>query len=640
MTDFPNAKASPASAIRWSDIGQGVCLVVLTCLCYWPSLNGGFLWDDDLCILHSPVARSLDGLRQIWGSTVPYDYYPLTYTTFWIEWHLWGVDPLGYRVVNLALHLVGAGLLWRLLKVLGGARCLAGRAALCYSSVNVASVAWIAERKNTLSMVFYLGSLLAYVRSGDSENGWHRRWYGVALGCFVLAVLSKSSVVMLPCVLLLLVWWQRGRIRGVDLAQSAPFFLVSLLAGLATVWFQRHRAMDVHVASAVDPLAWRTLEIPHVILFYLGKTFVPIHLSMIYPRWVPSFQSPATYGRILAVVTLGFVVWKLRLVSRRGLPAALGYFLLTILPVAGLIPTTFLTYSYVSDHYVYVAMIGLLAALAAGLTIWRARPGWSLVADVAAVSLTGWFVCSSFVRAGEFASSERLWQSTLVVNPRCAVAHNNLGLALEEARQPLAAETHFRAALALEPRLPAAATNLAGLLQGEGRWQEAAAAYVSALADFPDPKDYNNYGVVCLQLGDTAGARVQFQRAAALESRMLSPHFNLYKVAASQHDPATEADELGECLRRDPDDVPSLRALAVLDIQAGAPGVIPVAALVLTRRSARCAGTLDPLSAAILSRADHQPPDPRTDARMPEIIKKIDACVQRLPTLSTAGTDS
>ena len=205
---------------------------------------------------------------------------------------------------------------------------------------------------------------------------------------------------------------------------------------------------------------------------------------------------------------------------------------------------TFFMYSYVSDHLIYLPMIGLLAAVAALLATVRTRPHWRTAATVVMGLLAGSFALGCYERAGDFASSERLWTSTLAVNPRCAAAHNNLGLALEERQRWTEAETQFRAALGLDPHLSAAASNEGALFQRQGRWQEAAAAYEMALAELPDSKDLNNYGVVCLHLNDTTHARELFERAAALEPAMPSAHFNLYKIAVAQNDAARASTEL------------------------------------------------------------------------------------------------
>ena len=539
--------ADRPSTPDWTGIAKVLSLVVLTCVCYWPSLGGGFLWDDNALIADDPLVQSFGGLRGIWFSTIPYDYFPLTYTSFWLEWPLWGADPLGYRAVNVLLHILNAFLLWR---VLIGLRVPgAWLAALLFAvhPVNVASVAWIAERKNTLSMVFYLASLLCWFDSEEGRN--RRRWYAGALGFFVMAALSKSSVVMLPCILLLFAWWRRGRIGWADLWRTTPFFGVSLVTGLLTVWFQLHRSMaQADLQRTAAPVWQRVLIAGRSMWFYLGKAVAPVRLSMIYPRWETLAWTP-----LVAVSGLLFVAWWGRTRWGRGPLTALGYFVLTVLPVSGLVPMTFAIYSFVSDHFVYVPMLGLLAGMAALLAVWSERGGlvnqWAACGT--AVLLVGWFVALSFGRAGEFSSSRRLWESTLIINPRCAIAHNNLGLAIQGAGDLPDAEQHFRAALAIDPALPAAATNLAGVLQHEGRWRESALAYASALNRTPDPKDFNNYGVVLLQLGEVASAREQFLAAARLEPSMLSPHFNLYKIALTQNNAAAATDELHMCQQID-----------------------------------------------------------------------------------------
>ncbi len=531
----------------WPGIAKVLCLIVLTCVCYWPSLGGGFLWDDAALIADDPLVQSFGGLRGIWFSTIPYDYFPLTYTSFWLEWSLWGTDPLGYRVVNLLLHGVSVLLLWRLLDRLRVPGAWLGALLFAIHPVNVASVAWIAERKNTLSMVFYLASVLCWVESEGERN--RARWYAAAVSLFVMAALSKSSVVMLPCILLLFVWWRRGRIDRGDLLRTVPFFGVSLVTGLLTIWFQLHRSMAAADLQRTAAPAWqRVLIAGRSMGFYLGKAIAPVRLSMVYPRW-----ETVVWWPLAAVIVLLLAAWWGRTRWGRGPFTALGYFVLAVLPVAGLVPMTFAIYSFVSDHFVYVPMLGLLAGMAALLTVWGECGGsvnrWTAYGTT--VLLVGWFVALSFGRAGEFASSRRLWESTLVQNPHCAIAHNNLGLAIQDAGDLPAAEQHFRAALAIDPGLPAAATNLAGVLQHQGRWCDSASAYASALNRTPDPKDFNNYGVVLLQLGEVTLARDQFLAAARLEPSMLSPHFNLYKIALAQNNAATAADELRTCRQID-----------------------------------------------------------------------------------------
>ena len=153
--------------VDWVRIARTLLLIVLPCACYWPALNGSFLWDDDLLITKSPLVQAPGGLQHIWFSTVPFDYFPLTNTAFWLQWRLWADDPLGYHLVNLGLHVGSSFLLWRLLRALRVPGAWLGAVLFAVHPVTVASVAWIAECKNALSMVFYLGTLVCYVRSEE-----------------------------------------------------------------------------------------------------------------------------------------------------------------------------------------------------------------------------------------------------------------------------------------------------------------------------------------------------------------------------------------------------------------------------------------------------------------------------------------
>ena len=357
--------------VNWPLITRLLALVVLTCACYWPALNGEFQWDDGVLVRDNEMLRSLAGLRDIWASTKPYDFFPLTYTTFWLEWPLWGTDPAGYHLVNLALHLISACLLWRLLLVMRVPGAWFGGLLFAIHPVNVASVAWIAERKNSLSMVFYLACLLRYWQSEIAEGVLlRRRHYLWALGFFVLAALSKSSVVMLPFVLLLLGWWRVGRLRWNDLARSIPFFAVSFVCGVATMWFQYHRAMDPESHDEGKlPLLIRTLMSAHSGWFYLGKALLPVRLGMLYPHWQPGTSFLGDYLPALGWVALLAVAWRARAHWSRGPFTVLAYFLVTLLPVAGLFHMSFFTYSYVSDHLVHLSLVGIIVGVAGGLGV-------------------------------------------------------------------------------------------------------------------------------------------------------------------------------------------------------------------------------------------------------------------------------
>ncbi len=229
-------------------------LFLLTLLAYLPALGNGFVWDDDDYVTANPTLRSLAGLARIWlePGAVP-QYYPLTFTTLWLNYQIGGVAPFGYHLVNILLHATSAVLLWRVLRALSVPGALVAAALFAVHPVNVESVAWATERKNTLSGVLYLGSMLAYLRFAgigssprDATRGdttWRARFategstatWALALVLFLLGLLSKTVVCTLPAALVLLLWWQRGRLVARDLAWLAPFFVLGAALALVTV---------------------------------------------------------------------------------------------------------------------------------------------------------------------------------------------------------------------------------------------------------------------------------------------------------------------------------------------------------------------------------------------------------------------
>jgi tetratricopeptide (TPR) repeat protein len=508
----------------WLRIAQALLLVVATVVCYLPSLNGGLLWDDRELVMENPLLKSAMGLWRIWFSTVPFDYYPVYYSSLWLEWHLWGADPLGYRVVNLAGHIGSAFLFWRLLALwrLRWAWCATLLFAL--HPLNVASVAWIAEQKNVLSMFFYLAALLCWAGSEEATTPLRRRnLYLAALVAFALALGSKSSVVMLPCVLLLVVWWRTGRIRWTDVRRTLPFFGLSLVGGTVSLWFQHRILMPQELATALPPAA-RAVLLGKAIWFYLGKAWFPHPLVMIYPRWrllpIKAADFLPLALLLLFCAALGWLAirWK-----RRSPAAALAFFCLNLLPVAGLFHMTFYTLSYVSDHLAYLSLLSMCALCAAGLA---ARREWRFL-SLAVICVCGLL---TYQRAADFGSAERLWRNTVALNPGSAGAQNNFGLALEETSRLPAAEACFRQALRQDPTMHPALINLAVVLRKERRWPEAAEAYRQVLARHGDPEDYNNYGVVLLYLGDSETAAAQFRQALALDPTLASARYNLSKA--------------------------------------------------------------------------------------------------------------
>jgi len=325
---------------------------------YVPSLGGGFLWDDDLHITANPTIVGPLGLQEIWTSARA-NYFPLVLTNFWVQHALWGLEPLGYRIVTLACHVVAAVLLWRVLLRLRAPGAWLGAAIWALHPVQVESVAWICELKNTQSAVFFLLSAWAWLRWVEADGGGSRagHWYGLALAAAALAILSKPSTVMLPVALGLGAWWLRGRPAWRDAARLVPFFALSGLAAGWTIWEQKFNS------GAIGPEWSQTLPeriaiAGRVVWFYLGKLAWPEPLMFIYPRWEIAVR-PLAFAAALGVAAgLGALLWRCRDGRLRADALAGLFFVALLFPVLGFFNVYFFRYSFVGDHFQYLAAMG------------------------------------------------------------------------------------------------------------------------------------------------------------------------------------------------------------------------------------------------------------------------------------------
>lgn len=565
---------------RWigSPWAQGLVLVLATLAVYRPALDGGFVWDDRSMVTENPFVTSLSGLTGIWFSGETHDYFPLTLTSLWFDWHLWGgARPFGFHAANLAYHALGVLLLWRVLLRLRIPGAWLGALLFAIHPVNVASVAWIAERKNTLSLVFYLAAALWYFRF---EAGRRPGQLALAIGFFLLALLSKTSTVMLPCVLLLCAWWQRGRIGWRDLRDTAPFFLLSLLFGLLTVWFQHHRAI-VDADVPVGDFSSRLITAAWAVAFYGQKVLVPWPLSMLYPHWQIGVSQ---LGIILLPAGLLLAAFICRRSWGRAVLFGLGYFLLSLFPVLGFFKMYYFRLSPVADHWQYLASIGLIALVAAAVTLWsRRRP----VARWIGVALVLVFGGLSWSRSHVLHDERTLWNDVLKKDPDSWTAHSNLTVTcLEEGNIPTAlehgrrlvelkpdyVESHlnygaslsaagrkveavsaYRQAAAMAPRAPDVVREFALALRQAGELAEAARIYQEVARLKPDaPQSFIDLGAVLYQMNRPTDAAASFRQAVALDPRSADARNNLAGALYLCGDTAAAVEEYREALRIDP----------------------------------------------------------------------------------------
>ncbi len=501
-------------------------LAVVTFAAYQPTWHAGFIWDDDVWITQNPMIRASDGLQRIWFTTEAKDYYPLTESLWWLEWRWWGDHATSYHVVNVLLHAVNAVLVWMVLRRLKIPGAWLAAFVFAIHPVNVATVAWISEQKNTLSMLFYLVAILLYLRF-DEKRRWG--WYGLSLAAFLLALLSKTAVVMLPVVVVGLVWWLHRTVRVRDVLSSVPFFVLSLVMGLVNISFEYYRSMGGHPVRTVG-FPFRLAAAGWVPWFYLYKALLPANLMVVYPQWEIDASRWVSYvpGMVL-IGSLALFWWKRNTWGRPWF-FGLGYFVVALFPVLGFFEQSFYRFSLVADHWQYYAIVGAIAlAVAAGEWICR-RLGKSgryagIVACVAVLLVLG---AATWRRSGVYAGEETLWRDNVAKNPGAWQAHNNLGIALMRSGRLPEAIRHYEQALRVMPDYAAAHHNLGVALAQLGRMQEAIAHDEQALRIKPDfAEAHYTLGIALAETGKVVDAIDHYQQALRINPDYAEAHESL-----------------------------------------------------------------------------------------------------------------
>jgi tetratricopeptide (TPR) repeat protein len=466
----PPARVASAGDFDRALLIFAAVLVPITLLAYQPAWQGAFLWDDDGHVTKAAL-RQLAGIWRIWfepGATQ--QYYPVVHTAFWVQYHLWGLDTTGYHIVNILLHAGSACLLAAILRRLKVPGAWLAAAIFAIHPIQVESVAWITELKNTLSGVLYFGAALAYLHFDERRQ---RRTYVVAIALFALALFAKSVTATLPAGLLIVLWWRRGRLDWRrDGLPLVPFFAIGAAAGALTIWMER-TFIGAQGAAFDLSLVERALVAGRAIWFYLATLVWPANLAFSYPRWHVSQAVWWQYLYPAAALILIGAFWAIRRRSRGPLAAVL-YFMVTLGPALGFVNVYPFQFSFVADHFQYLAGAGIMALGAAAITTVVARfsrpTGVATVTQWASLVVLVPLVWLTWRDTHAYANKDTLYRTTLARNPDAWLAHNNLAALLleQEPPQPAEALTHAREAVRLAPEQPATHFNLGLALEASG----------------------------------------------------------------------------------------------------------------------------------------------------------------------------
>ncbi len=523
-----DAKTTPRTIFA-----AGILVIVIACfLAYIPAMKAGFIWDDDQYVTDNSLLTSPGGLYRIWTSgTVTSQFFPLTYTTFWLEYRLWDFNPMGYHVVNVAIHIINSLLLWLVLRRLSIPGSWLAAAVFALHPVQVESVAWVTERKNLLMLLFSLLSVLCWLEFALASKSGRRAilFYLGSLALYALALFGKATASTLPAAMVLILWLKRVPLTAKRLLQLVPFVVMGIGMGLLVMWWEKHHqgTGDINLGLSFPA---KLLIAGRAFWFYLWKLFWPANLIFSYPRWNIDPAEIWQYVWPAASVLLIFcsLLWHKRL--GRATATAILFFTAMLFPMLGFFSLFTFIYTFVADHYQYVACIGPVALVAAGgVRLWG-RPGTKL--RVIIISTAGVLLITlgalTWRQCRIYKNTETLWRDTLNKNPDSLLAQGQIVKLLFEQDKFIEAKPYLERSIELaqyvrtiDSRVYASLYyNLGIILEKQNRFSDAADSYQKAL----DSTDYfkivtqANFRLarVLAYQGKDELARIHFLRALEL----------------------------------------------------------------------------------------------------------------------------
>lgn len=543
-------------------------LVLLSVVVYLPALRCGFIWDDDLYVTQNSMLTDANGLQEIWFSThTQSQYFPLVYTTLRFERELWGLNPMGFHLVNILLHGLNAVLVWMILLRLQVPGAWLAAAIFALHPVEVETVAWVAELKNVESLLFYLLALLAWIKF--IEPAEQRRWsfYLLALASYVFALFAKTTACTLPAAMVLVLWLRGLPINRARIVQILPFVGIGLGMGLLTVWWEKHLGDYKEGFDVAFNFVQRLLIAARALWFYAGKLIWPANLTIIYPLWRINTASLVQYIPVAGCAAAGIALWIWRERIGRGVIAGVIFFVAALSPLLGFIVEGSFHYTYVADHYQYNASIGLIAIFAACMSRWLAPSRIWLPFQAALLLLLGvltWRQCAPYH------DLESLWRDTLAKNPDSWMAHHNLGVVLFECGQLDEAMEQYQAAVALYPNGDAEQSDLGTAWLEMGNYPEAIQHLESAVAINPKLfQAQNSLGLAYSKTGDYDRAVAHYREALQLDPNALGVLMNLGSVLKRQGKLDDAIETYRVAVKRFPTELEPSRRLASVLYQKG-----------------------------------------------------------------------
>lgn len=531
--------------LRHKKFIQLFLLVVVCLLIYVPSLGNGFIWDDDTNLYKNPWVQKTDGLKDIWFSSKIYQYYPVNFTFFWLEHKLWGLDPTGYHAVNLIFHILNVLLVFWVVRKLYSRLAFPVALLFAVHPIQVETVAWITERKNLLSLFFFLSAILAYLRFDSTKR---IRDYLLTAAMFVLAMLSKPVAVCFIFFPALYKWWKDGAVSRREIRLSVVFAAIGLFIALLTLYLKYHnvgaqgRGFDL---TFLERLALSG----RILLFYPHKIIFPFDFIFFYPRWEVNVNVWWQWLFPLAVILISAALFIYRKKIGRGALALAIFYLISIFPVLGFLNVYGMNFSYVADHFSYLSTPILLLLLCASLTSLsdrlKARIGF-LSSNAYKILSRGIFIiiiiymCAKSIELTKnYKNSRSLWLNLIRVNPRAWVAYSNLAAIYANTGRTEEALDSYKKAVAFNPNFESAIglyNALGNLTLKMGKNKEARDSYNKAIEINPDSKfnalSYYNLANAYYSIGSKAEAIKAYEKAIQVSPKYLDAINNLASAYA------------------------------------------------------------------------------------------------------------